>query len=205
MTLNLFKKIVLFLVPLFFSNFLLTAQDKPDQGRLSGNFQADVQYYKPDSLIGAPKVAEKVLMNAFANFNYVKGNFSAGLRFESYQNALLGFDPRYKGNGIPYRYLSYKNYGMEVTVGNFYEQFGSGLIFRSYEEKNLGIDNAIEGVRIKATPLEGIVIKGFIGNQRNYFEKGQGILRGIDADITINTLFEKLKDKKRILLLVVVL
>jgi len=189
-----FKSIAL--VSIFFLTSTLNAQEKPDEGRLSGNFQTDVQYYKPDSLIGAKDVPEKMLMNAFANFNYVKGHFSAGLRFESYQDALLGFDPRYKGNGIPYRYLSYNNYGLEVTLGDFYEQFGSGMIFRSYEDKNLGIDNAIEGIRIKATPLEGIVLKGFVGNQRNYFDKGDGIVRGIDADITLNNLIKELKDKK---------
>jgi len=183
------------LVLILFAPVFINAQEK-SEGQLSGNFQTDIQFYKPDSLIGAPKVSEKVLMNAFANFNYVKGHFSAGLRFESYQNAMLGFDPRYKGNGIPYRYLSYNNYGVEVTVGNFYEQFGSGLIFRSYEEKNLGIDNAIEGVRVKATPYNGIVLKGLVGNQRHYFDKGQGIVRGFDADIAINDLFEKLKEKK---------
>jgi len=181
---------------LFFLSIISHAQENSNEGRLSGNFQTDIQSYKTDSLIGAPEVPEKVLLNAFANFNYVKGHFSAGLRFESYQNALLGFDPRYKGNGIPYRYATYNNYGLEITLGNFYEQFGSGLIFRSYEEKNLGIDNAIEGLRIKATPMEGIVLKGFAGNQRLYFDKGQGILKGIDADITLNTLFPKLKDKK---------
>lgn len=167
-----------------------------NQGRLSGNFQTDIQYYKADSLIGAPEVAEKVLLNAFANVNYVKGPFSAGVRFESYQNAMLGFDPRYKGNGIPYKFITFNNYGVEVTAGNFYEQFGSGIIFRSYEERNLGLDNAIEGIRIKAQPIEGITLKAFAGNQRLYFEKGQGVLRGIDGEIAVNNLFEKLKEKK---------
>ena len=196
MTVNLLNIKSLFIVSLLFSTLLLKAQEKTDQGRLSGNFQTDVQYYKPDSLIGAKEVPEKILMNAFANFNYVKGHFSAGLRFESYQNALLGFDQRYKGNGIPYRYLTYNNYGMEITVGDFYDQFGSGLIFRSYEDKNLGVDNAIEGIRIKATPVDGLVLKGLIGNQRNYFEKGEGIVRGFDADLTLNSLIKKLKENK---------
>ncbi len=174
----------------------LNAQEKTDAGHLSGNFQSDFQYYNADSLIGAPDVPEKMLLNAFANVNYVKGHFSAGLRFESYQNALLGFDPRYKGNGIPYRFISYNNYGVEVTAGSIYEQFGSGLVLRSYEERNLGIDNAIDGIRVKATPIKGIEIKALAGNQRYYFDKGQGIVRGIDADFSVNEIFTKLNDKK---------
>jgi hypothetical protein len=70
-------------------------------GALHGNFQADAQYYFPDSLIGAPEVDEKMLLNSFANFIYENEHFSAGIRFESYYNALLGFDRRYTGSGIP--------------------------------------------------------------------------------------------------------
>ena len=67
------------------------AEKKPvDLGEIHGNFQIDAQYYNPDSAIGAPVVPEKTLMNAFANLIYTRGNFSAGLRYESYLNTLLG-------------------------------------------------------------------------------------------------------------------
>src|SRR5215813_107679 len=102
-------------------------------GALHGNFQVDAQYYKTDSLIGAPDIPEKMLMNGFANFIYESGNFSAGLRYESYLDPLSGFDPRYTGTGIPYRFLRYNSDNLDVTVGSFYEQFGSGLILRAYE------------------------------------------------------------------------
>ena len=43
-----------------------------------------------------------------------------------------------------------------MTVGNFYDQFGSGLVFRSYEERNLGIDNAMDGFRLILQPIDGV-------------------------------------------------
>jgi len=49
-----------------------------------------------------------------------------------------------------------------VTVGNYYEQFGSGMIFRSYEERGLGYDNAMDGVRIKYVPYKGVYLKGVL-------------------------------------------
>jgi len=145
-------------------------------GQIHGNFQMDAQYYLKDSLIGAPNVPEKLLMNGFANIIYSNGNFNAGIRFESYQNAMLGFDPRYKGNGIPYRFASYTNDGLQVTVGNFYDQFGSGMVFRTYEERSLGYDNAMDGIHVKYKPYKGIELKGLIGNQRFFFDKGAGIV-----------------------------
>ncbi len=157
-------------------------------GQIHGNFQLDAQYYLKDSLIGAPDVPEKMLMNGFGNIIYTNGNFNAGLRYESYQNSLLGY-PEYKGNGIPYRFASYTNDDLQITVGNFYDQFGSGMIFRTYEDRNLGYDNAMDGFQIKYKPYKGVEIKGVIGNQRNYFDKGDGIVRGVDGDFFINDIF----------------
>ena len=167
-------------------------------GELHGNFQANAQYYIPDSTIGAANVPERMLFNGFANILYTKGKFTAGLRYESYLNALQGYPTGYKGTGIPYRFITYRADFLEITAGSFYEQFGNGLVLRTYEERNLGLDNALDGVRIKAEPVKGIYLKGLIGKQRSFFSQGPGIVRGIDGEIQFNELFAKLADKKLI-------
>ena len=180
----------------FMTNFTQTASagEILPGARVWGNFELDAQYYLPDSIIGAPEVPEKILMNAFANVNISWQNFTFGMRYESYQNPMLGYDPRYKGSGIPYRFASYTQDNLEVTVGNFYDQFGSGLIFRSYEERNLGIDNAMDGVRLLYRPLDGLTLKGLIGEQRLFFDKGPGIIRGFDAELSLNEAFSGLAE-----------
>ena len=150
---------------------LLQAQNN-NEGQLHGNFQIDMQSYKEDSTIGAPKVPEKMLLNSYANLTYTKGNFTAGIRYEAYLNAMQGYNSLYNGNGIPYRYLTYKAEGLEVTAGGFYEQFGNGLILRTYEEKGLGYDNFLEGVRVKYQLYKGVSVKALAGKQRYYFDKG---------------------------------
>lgn len=156
---------------------------------IHGNLQFDAQYYFKDSLIGAPEIPEKMLSNGFINFVYDKDNFSAGVRYESYLNPISGFDNRYQGSGIPFRYLTYRNGDLEMTAGNFYEQFGSGLIFRSYEERGLGYDNALDGFRLKYKPFAGVYFKGIIGRQRTFFQTGEGIVRGLDGEWNINESF----------------
>lgn len=165
-------------------------------GEVHGNFQADAQYYLPDSLIGAPDVPEKMLFNGFANIIYTRGKFTAGIRYESYQNALQGFDTRYNGNGIQYRFATYTSDALQVTVGNFYEQFGNGLILRSYEERGLGFDNALDGVRLKYVPVKGIYLTGFTAKQRSFMTQGPGIVRGFDGELQINETFKKLAEKE---------
>lgn len=176
--------------------FLLTITDLRAQnflqgGQVSGNFQLDAQVYKADSTIGADKVNEKMLLNSFANLLYSNGGFNAGLRFETYLNPMLGYEPRYKGTGVPYWFGSWKNEQFEITVGNFYEQFGSGMILRSYEERNLGYDNAFEGARVKFSPIDGVILKGLIGTQRYFWEQGPGIVRGLDGEFALNDIFDK--------------
>ena len=168
-------------------------------GEIHGDFDLNLQSYQEDELIGAEAADEVILNNAYLNLNYTKGNFATGLRYESYLNALADYDPEFKGNGIPYRYATYSIDGLEVTVGNYYEQLGSGLIFRSYEEKGLGIDNAMDGVKLKYSPLQGMYLKTFIGKSRTHFAYSDGIFRGADGEININELLTSESKIKTIL------
>ena len=196
-----FQSVTIYILSILASCNIVVAQvnlNAMGLGELHGNFQANAQYYIPDSTIGAANVPERMLFNGFANILYTKGKFTAGLRYESYLNALQGYPTGYKGTGIPYRFITYRADFLEITAGSFYEQFGNGLVLRTYEERNLGLDNALDGVRIKAEPVKGIYLKGLIGKQRSFFSQGPGIVRGIDGEIQFNELFAKLADKKLI-------
>jgi hypothetical protein len=166
----------------------LFAQEK-DYGQIHGNFQTNAQYYLRDSIIdprGDAFPDERLLAAGFLNLNYSKGNFMAGLRYENYQNNLIGLPEGFKGEGIPYRFIRYKNEGFDVTVGNYYEQFGSGLIFRTYEERGLGLDNAMDGIRLIYEIAPGFKAKALVGRQRIYFETGNGVVRGGDLEFNLN-------------------
>jgi hypothetical protein len=170
------------------------AQDFTAPSRVSGNFQLDAQYYRSDTLIGAPEVNEKMLMNAFTNILFTKGDFTAGLRFESYLNPISGYNPNLRGTGMPYRFISYRSGDFEITAGNFYEQFGNGLILRTYDDWNLGTDNSLDGVRVRYSPMQGIAIKGVYGKQRYFWDLSPGIVRGLDADFSLNDLLKPLNE-----------
>ncbi len=165
-------------------------------GYVSGNFQMDAQFYTTDSAINAIAPPEKLRMNTWANINYSLKNFNAGLRFESYLNPLNGFSPDYKGTGIPYWFVDYRADQFQVTAGSIYDQFGNGLIFRTYEEHNLGVDNSLRGVRVKFNPYQGVELKGIWGTQRHYWEQSKGILRGADLNLALNDMVPSWADNK---------
>lgn len=172
-------------------------EKKSDPGQIHGSFQFDGQYYYADSLIGATQAREKALMNTYANILYTRGNFNAGVRYEAYLNPLQGFLPGYEGQGIANRFIQYKNDLIDVTVGNFYEQFGNGLTLRTYWEPMLGVDNSIDGIRVAVTPRKGIYLKGIAGKQRIFWGLGPGILRGVDGEINLNELLDSLIGDKK--------
>lgn len=192
---------VLGVVACVFSASLLSGQTE-DPGRISGNVQMLWQSYQEDSLIGAVVPPAKTGYNAYGNLIYTRGGFSAGMRYESYMNAVLGFPGRFKGTGIGYRYARYADdeRGVDITIGNFYEQFGSGMVLRSYEERALGIDNALDGMRLILRPKPGIELKALYGKQRLDFDSrlinGPGIIRALDATIELNDLREAWYDKE---------
>ena len=140
------KKVTIFFLCLFgIGSFSVYAQEN-NFGQVSGNFQSDVQFYRDDSLIGAFAPDEYMMANSWANFTYTQGKFTAGIRYEGYMNSLLGYPNQGGANdgvGIPIMWAMFTNDNLEITVGNYYEQFGNGLIFRSYDEKMLGVDNAM--------------------------------------------------------------
>tara|TARA_Y100000991_G_scaffold166229_1_gene128030 strand:+ start:7281 stop:8939 length:1659 start_codon:yes stop_codon:yes gene_type:complete len=188
------KKLTIIIACSFIS-YLTQSQDNSN-GTFQGDFNLSAQSYYEDPAINAEKVDEFLLMNAYSNIRYNKGNFTFGVRFESYLNVLQGFESNFNGNGIPYRFAQYNVNGLDITVGNFYEQFGNGLIFRSYEEKTLGIDNVMDGVRLKYSPFKGLSLKGFVATQRLFWEQGPGIIRGFDTDLNLNEAISSLEGSK---------
>ncbi len=165
-------------------------------GQVHGDVEVIMQQYNQDSLIRAAVPDASTAMNAFGNIIYTNGPVTAGLRFESYLNRLEGYPDRFKGTGLGYRYVSFKQDIYQVTVGNFYEQFGMGSILRIWEQRQLGVDNALDGVLVKANPWKGIYIKGLYGKQRVDFQdrliNGDGLVRGVDGSVSINELFDSL-------------
>lgn len=170
------------------------------QGNITGNIETTYQYLLSDDKINAQQPEEKSLINSYLNLNYNFKGIKAGTRFEAYMPRILGYPDRFDGAGIGYLYAGYENELIDVTVGNFYEQFGSGLIFRAYEDRALGFDNMMNGVSLKLRPYKGIVFKAVYGKQRYSFSGGKnqygpGVVRGGDLEISFNQLIPALSEK----------
>ncbi len=157
-------------------------------GILSGSVESNNVRYSKDEKTGALVPDDKFGSNNYLKLDYLWGNISAGLQYEGYFPSIIGYSNQLDGSKITNRYLSYTSSQLNVTVGHFYEQFGSGLIYRTYEERSLGINTAMDGVNASFTPVDFFKIKGVWGRQRTYMETGESNIRGGDVNLGIQEL-----------------
>ena len=118
----------------FMATGIVNAQEPANYGRLSGSFETNTIWYMPDSLVynnGNPMPADRIGSNNYLKLDYTLGKFSAGVQGELYAPVLSGYQEQYKGGKITNKYASWTDDNFFVTVGDFYDQYGSGLIFRS--------------------------------------------------------------------------
>lgn len=161
-----------------------------------GSVQADILFPETDYEIDNTKYDDAVLGNIFADVALYSKYIDAGLRFEYLQHPLPGFEPDYKGWGVPNIFLKAKLGKIEVTAGDIYEQFGSGFILRTYEDRALGIDNSIRGGRISTRNVNGFKFTALGGVQRRFWDwslKSQ--IYGADAEVYINQLSHSLANR----------
>lgn len=168
-----------------------------DEGVLSGNFQSNFSVFMKDTLIGAderasPQYGKQISSaEAWLFLNYDIKGFHLAARYDLFNNSnLLNPSGAYTGQGLGFWQIKKSIGDLELTAGSFYDQFGSGLIFRAYENRLIGIDYAMQGVRAKYTINNNTVIKAFTGKQKgfqdNRFGTSPQIVKGINAEHNIN-------------------
>lgn len=114
---------------------------------------------------------------------------------------LPGYEHDFKGWGVPYAYLKGRYKNAELTLGSFYEQFGSGFILRSYEERSLGIDNSLQGVRLNYLPCAGVAVKLLTGRQRRYWHHNKSWMTGADVEWNMEESFKSLQQHNTYIML----
>ncbi len=187
------KKILLLAIILF----SLSAK-----AQLSGSFDTNTSYYLDDDKIKLNEIdaQNRLRSNSYLRLDYKIKKFTVGTQIESYEpKALLNYSPKLAGTNLANYYINYKNdsIGLDITAGHFYEQFGSGLVLRSWEDRQLGIANSIVGGRVKFSPIQSINFMALYGKHRDGlgFNFTDGTILGLNTDIDVSQLLKAKKIK----------
>ncbi|MCD8282234.1 MAG: DUF6029 family protein [Prevotella sp.] len=171
------------------------AQDKDNKVTVSGSVMSDILIPQSDKRIGTEDTDDWAETNTYADVSIMSKYVDAGARFEFTQYPLPGFEDKFKGWGVPNVYVKGKYKWAELTLGTYYEQFGSGFILRTYEERSLGLDNSLLGARLVLKPYKGITIKALSGKQRRYWAINHGLVSGADVEFNLEEWIKPMLDK----------
>jgi hypothetical protein len=124
----------------------------------------------------------RISNQTYAQVFFQKGQFSGGFRVEGYLEPQVGMPKEMEGWGLASKYLKYQNKKLEIGLGNHYEQFGSGLVLKTQEQRAIGMDNSLDGLWVNFT-LGKLHLKSLSGKQRVGFGHAKGWISGIDMEI----------------------
>ena len=186
------RRLTLSLVALAAVAISASAQQVIGNGQVSGSFESSSIVYTPDNKIGPLQDAQGDFVDdRFGSNNYIKvdyanGRFSAGVQMNAYLPALVGYEA-YKGYKfyLASKYIQWRDKNYEILVGDIYDQLGNGLIFRSFEDRQLGINNSLEGVRASYSFGRYVTLKGMYGRPRFASEYSKTWVRGGDLSISL--------------------
>ena len=169
------KKTILILTALMMTAVSAFSEDKEkkDWGYLTGSLESTNHVYVKDAGNNFDPAFQPQLKdgNIFATNDYLKldyyrGRLSAGLQMEGYFPTLVGYPVAQNKLSLSNLYVSWRDKSYSVTAGTFYEQFGSGLLFRSWEDRMLGLNNALLGARATYNFEDKVAVKAFWGVPR---------------------------------------
>ena len=162
-----------------------SAQQVLGNGQISGSLESNSIYYTPDKKIERPD--DHFGSNNYLKVDYTNGRFSAGVQMNAYLPALVGYEELADGYKfyLSSKYVQWRDKNFEILVGDIFDQFGNGLAFRSFEDRQLGFNNSLEGVRAAYNFGRYVTIKGMYGRPRLYTEYSKTWVRGADLSVSL--------------------
>jgi len=188
------RKIIISLNFVFFG-LILNAQLLDN---LSIGLESNTVWYNNDSETGdffdtANTDSDKhIRSNSYLKIDYnFLESFTASVQIESYEPfALLNYSKSYEGTNLGTYSLNYRNSKLNITAGHFYSQFGSGLVLRNWEDRQLGINNALQGGKIVYDPVSFISLTALYGKQRVGFTTSEGEIFGFNSELDAASIFD---------------
>lgn len=167
-----------------------TEEKETPKGYLKGSFETNTTWYHNDNRTNATVPEARWGSNNYLKLDYYRGRFSAGMQVEAYEPALVGYPSELRKIGLTNLYVGWSDENFGITAGSFYDQFGSGLLFRSWEDRALGLNNALFGARFTYNYKDIIAFKALWGMPRFGMEYSDTQVKGADISFAVSNLLK---------------
>jgi len=126
------------------------------------------------------------ILENWLNLDYTYHAFTAGIRFDVFQPN--DPSPAINRGRVRYADISFKyiradvgnvREGASITVGNYYGLFGRGLIFKSYEDRAIRVDNNLLGLKLTGR-YGGFQLTALTGQGEDIQARRTNILHAVD-------------------------
>lgn len=182
------KRIIICISVFFLSVVLTSRAENRNDGYVTGGFETNTNLYHDDARTSATVPDGKFGSNNYLKLDYYNRKFSAGVQMEAYAPALVGYSSDLKGAALTNYYVNWDDDDFSITAGTFYEQFGSGLLFRTWEDRALGLNNALMGARVKYSYNDIVNVKAIWGMPRFGMKFSQTQVKGADIGFVLSNL-----------------
>ena len=176
-----------------------SAQIKAGEGQVSIALESNNSYYAPDKKLEdiGLVLPEKRVRGDFGSNDYLKvdyniGRFSAGVQVDGYLPAMYGYDfydysqRDSKLNMFLTKYVQWEDANWGVRLGDIYDQFGNGLVFRAYEDRALAFNNSLAGARAYYNFNNMVNVKVVAGMPRLYDMRSKTAIWGADLSLSFS-------------------
>ncbi len=164
-------------------------EEKAKKGYVTGSLESNtIRYVKDEGVPNSVFPEDRIGSNNYVKLDYHSGRFSAGVQMEGYLPAQQNFPVELNGVKLTNYYVDWTDDNFAVTAGTFYDQFGSGLLFRSWEDRALGLNNALLGARFAYNFRDIVKAKIILGKPRLGMTFADTQVRGGDLQFNVSQL-----------------
>ena len=173
-----------------------SAQVQVGKGQLSGSLESNNIFYTADDKLETLGLAERpdpaFGSHDFLKLDYSLGRFSAGIQIDGYLPGLHGYDVKTyqqrdsKLTGFFTKYVQWEDSNYGVRVGDIFEQFGNGLVLRTYEDRALAFNNSLAGARAFYNFNNYVTVKVVAGLPRLYDVRSKNVVYGGDLSLSLS-------------------
>lgn len=148
-----------------------------------GSFESNGVYYEDSESTDYNK---KFASNSYLNLKYNLNNkWVFDLQTESYiPKQLQNYSDLLEDTFISTFSIDFNTTNFNFTLGTLYEQFGSGILLRTWEDRQLGINNSLWGIRSSYNKdnLSFVLLGGY---QKKANTISEGKVFGFDSEFVV--------------------